>query len=647
MSTSPLMSLGVRAMAANYAALQTAGHNIANANVQGYSREQALFVTSPGQFTGAGFFGRGVDVAGVIRAHDSFLARETVNAKSLAAMDAARLAQLQRLEVVFKPGEAGLGHAATELFSAMTDLSSHPSDLATRQVVLGRASDMAARFAEAGSALDQTQASVNAELKASVSQVNQLTTAIATANQRIAGLRGSGQPPNDLLDERDRLITKLSEQINVTRIDADDGSVGLFIGGGQRLVLGAEAVPLMLVQDTSDPGRSALALREGASVRAIDPTVLGGGAMAGVIRFQNEDLVQGRALVGQLAAAVGGALNAQQLRGISLQAPLGSAASQPIFGLGAAQALPQAGNSKDAAGVPLGSVSLTITDPAALQASEYDLRESSSTPGSWQLTRLSDGKVSTVNSGDVVDGVRIAINNPQAGDRFLLQPVSRAANGMRALLNNPLDLAAAAPLVATPATANTGTATVADLAITATPLPFAGSSETLVFNRVAPAVNGFDYAYTSSLTGASTPWHTGLPVAGANGFTLQMSGVPADGDRVTVDPTPANAMGSNNGNARALLALRDAGIVAGHTATDSWSQSLADVGVRVQSAQSSADLAGAAADQAEQARASQSGVSLDEEAAKLIQFQQSYQAAAKVLQVAQALFDTLLQTAGR
>ena len=164
---------------------------------------------------------------------------------------------------------------------------------------------------------------------------------------------------------------------------------------------------------------------------------------------------------------------------------------------------------------------------------------------------------------------------------------------------------------------------------------------------MVPPVKGFDYNITSSLTGASTPWHTGLPVTGANGFTLQVSGVPGDGDSIVVDPTPPGAIASNNGNARALLALRDATLVAGQTATDAWSQSLADVGVRVQSAQSSSDLSTAAAEQAEQARASNAGVNLDEEAARLIQFQQSYQAAAKVLQVAQAVFDTLLQTAGR
>jgi flagellar hook-associated protein 1 FlgK len=642
MGSSPLMSLGIRAMAANYAALQATGHNIANANVEGYSRQSAVMSTSKGQFTGAGFIGKGVDVTTVARSHNEFLARETANAKSLAAMDQARLRSLQRLEQVFQPGEAGLGHAASELFNAMVDLSSRPADLATRQVVLARANDMAMRFAEAGSALDQTQASVTAELKSSIAEVNQLTSAIAKANDQVAALRGSGHPANDVLDERDRLITQLSERVLVSRIEATDGSVAIFIGGGQRLVLGGEATEMRVVPSDVDPSRSALAMREGGVNRVIDDEVFGGGSLSGLLRFQNQDLVAARSLIGQLAAAVGMAINDQQTRGLSLQAPLGSVPSQPMFGLGPALALAQAGNLKDASGLPIGGVTLTVTEPGALQPSEYDLRESPSSPGNWQLTRLSDGAVRTVSSGDVVDGVRIDVVNPQAGDRFLLQPVSRAANGMRALLTSPLDLAAASPLLAMARSANTGTGAVAELSITASPPPFPGVTETLSFTRV-----GSDYEVTSSISGLSTPWRTGTPVVGANGYTLEMRGVPGDGDSFDIAPTPPAALATNNGNARALLALRDGLIAGGRTVADTWAQSMADIGVRVQSARSSSNISAAVAAQAEQTRSGQDGVNLDEEAARLIQFQQSYQAAAKVLQIAQSLFETLLQTAGQ
>jgi flagellar hook-associated protein 1 FlgK len=123
--------------------------------------------------------------------------------------------------------------------------------------------------------------------------------------------------------------------------------------------------------------------------------------------------------------------------------------------------------------------------------------------------------------------------------------------------------------------------------------------------------------------------------------------VPRNGYRLTVEPTPASAVASNNGNALAMLALRDAPVVGGLSVTESYAQAIASVGVRVQGARSAAEISTAVAAQAEQARSSESGVNLDEEAARLIQFQQSYQAAAKVLQVAQSLFESLLQAAAR
>ena len=126
-----------------------------------------------------------------------------------------------------------------------------------------------------------------------------------------------------------------------------------------------------------------------------------------------------------------------------------------------------------------------------------------------------------------------------------------------------------------------------------------------------------------------------------------LNGVPRTGDIVTIAPTPASALSTNNGNALAMTALRDAAIAGGQTATDQWALALSEVGVRVQSIGTASDISTAVAQQAELMRSADAGVNLDEEAARLIQYQQSYQAAAKVLQVAQAIFDTLLSTAAR
>jgi flagellar hook-associated protein 1 FlgK len=252
----------------------------------------------------------------------------------------------------------------------------------------------------------------------------------------------------------------------------------------------------------------------------------------------------------------------------------------------------------------------------------------------------------------VVDGVRIDMTNLQPGDRFLLQPVGRAASSMASLLTDPRDIAAASPLIASTADANTGTASIASITVTASPLPTPGATTQITFTNNAGA---YDWqlldASGGSLGGGSGQWNAGqaipAPPDDYNGFSVLLAGVPRTGDVVTVAPTPATAVASNNGNAVALAALRDAPLATGHTATDTYAMALADVGVNVQSAKTSSELSTASASQAEQARSSQAGVNLDEEAARLIQYQQSYQAAAKVLQVAQTLFDSLLQSAGR
>lgn len=664
MGASPLMSIGLRAMSASYAAMQATGHNIANASVDGYSRQQAELATAKGQYTGAGFFGKGVDVKTVSRAHDQFVTRAATTAKSLAALDASQQERLQQLERVFPSGESGIGYSMGTFLNAMSDLASRPADSATRQVVLARAEDLATRFNSAASQLDVIQANLTADLKTAVTSVNGLADSIAALNNQIAASRGLGQPPNDLLDERDRLVAQLAEQVQVSTVDADDGTMAVFIAGGQRLVLGAQASHLEVVLDPKDPSRSALGLNEGGSHRVIDQNALGGGAISGLLKFQNKDLVDGRNLIGQLAAAMAGAVNEQQSLGLNLQEPAGSVPSQPLFATGAPLAVPNSSNGKDATGKYLASVQLTVTDASALQAADYELRADPNTPGAYTLTRLSTPPLTrTIASGDVVDGMRIDIGTPAptVTDRFLLQPVGRAAAGMKRLLDDPRDLAAASPLVATANPANTGTASVASLSMLTPPTDPAASAR-ITFTDDSGSYNWelFDSSNTLVSSGSGV-WTADNPIpappADINGFDLRLSGVPRNGDVLDVQPTPSAYVAANNGNALALSSLRDAAIVGqtlnpdgsltgGALLTDAYASAMADIGVRVQSANSAATISAAVAAQAESARTEVSGVNLDEEAARLIQYQQSYQAAAKVLQIAQSIFETLLQTAG-
>ena len=174
MSGFALLSIGSRAMAANYVALQTTGHNIANASVEGYSRQRVETATAASRITASGNIGTGVDVKTVTRAHDQFLTREAANAKALAGMDSTRLESLRRLEEVFRPGEQGIGHAAGEFLNAMVDVASRPADLAARQVALARAGEVADRFRLAGTQLDALQADVDTSIQDAVTRANAL-----------------------------------------------------------------------------------------------------------------------------------------------------------------------------------------------------------------------------------------------------------------------------------------------------------------------------------------------------------------------------------------------------------------------------------------------------------------------------------------
>ncbi len=655
MSTSALMSIGLRAMVANYAALQTTGHNIANAGVDGYSRQQAELSTATGQFTGAGFFGKGVDVETVSRAHSAHLTKEAASSLALASMDAARHEALSELEAVFPMGETGVGHATGQFLNAAVDMASRPSDIAARQVLLARAQDAAGRFAAAGEQLDDIQGNLSEKLSASVEAINGLAQNIGQVNQRIASLQGLGQPANDLLDQRDRLVSQLSEYVQVSTIPADDGTLGVFIGGGQRLVLGISASPLRVVPDPEDSSRSSLAIEDSGRLRTLSDGSLGGGSVAGLMRFQNHDLVAARTQIGQMAAAFSAAVNELQSFGLDLRDPPG--AGGPIFAVGPARVLANSANARDSGGAYLAQVSISVSDASQLQASEYELRaDPAGTAGAWQLTRRADGLVRTVVDGDTLDGFTLSLGSPPpaAGDRFLLQPVSRAAAGMQTVLSDPRGLAAALPVTATLSTANKGTATVGSLKVVSSALD-AQQTASIQFTT-----DTGDYSWelrdrTSNalLSSGTATWTAGTPIA-LNGFELQLSGVPRSGDTLSVAKTAYP--GANNGNVLALVALRDSDLVGrtlqsngqlggGRTFNEAYASAMADVGVRVQGARVTAEVSGSVAAQAEQVRASGSGVNLDEEAARLLAFQQSYAAAAKVLQVAQSIFDTLLETA--
>ena len=356
----------------------------------------------------------------------------------------------------------------------------------------------------------------------------------------------------------------------------------------------------------------------------LDESALGPGELSSLMRFRDQDLEAARAGLGRIAAAVAYAYNAQQ--GVGLD-PSG-APGAPIFEMPRARVNAGPGNTGNATLFP------DVVDASALKASDYGITWDGS---AYTVTRLSDDTRTTVAAWPaVIDGLSISLTGgaPQPGDRFLLRSGSAFAAGFDTTGISPSRLATALPAMPTAMTGNVGDAAAKDFRIIGSG-PNLGAEVLLTFDGAG------SFTVTGTGTGGpvSVPYSEGMTVS-YNGWSMTLTGIPAANDRIRV-AAPADPSADNR-NARVLLGLGSAAIVDGQGVTDAYANLLSDLGMRSQGATASAALSGQMLADAKSALGSVAGVNLDEEAARLLQYQQAYQAAAKVMAAAQAAFDTLL-----
>ena len=651
-----LLNVGSRALLANQAALQTAGHNIANVSTPGYSRQTVVLQTVQGQFTGGGYIGKGVDVQTIQRNHSELLTRQSTAASAVDAGDTVRMDRLRQLQEVFSGGASGIGASINDMMNALSDVVSAPTDLTARSVALTRMDETAARMRDASQRLDEIGYTVAEQLKGSMVAVNSLAKNIAGINEQIARAKGNGQPANDLLDQRDQLIRELNQHIQTSQVAADDGTVSVFVAGSQPLVLGNQAATLSIddpIDFGAGSGKKVLSfLAPGSSTKVeLNESMLGGGQVAGLLRFQNNDLAEGRNLLGRMAIAISESMNTQNRLGLTLNGQPGENLFAPIS-LG--NATPSNFNTSTA------TMALTVADPTALQASSYTVSFTAGDAGS--VTRHSDGKVFSFDGSALppvavasvfsAQGLGVTLSGAvNAGDQFVINSLQGAAAELQALQYSPTDLAAANPVNAAMGATNGGSLQLASLKATG-PItqPATGSPVTIAFTAGSPATYSATVPGPPVATIATGNYVSGEKIA-INGWEIALQGAPKSGDTVTVGNATDSQYGDwykrDTGNASALMALRDVPMFDNATLADGFASAMAQVGTRTQSAQFAAELSSSIAANLERDRTAVSGVNLDEEAARLIQYQQAYQASAKMIQIAQNIFDTLIQGLGR
>lgn len=631
---SSLLSIGASGLAAAQGTLGTIGHNIANVNTPGYSRQQTVLASTSGNVTGAGFFGRGVDITTVRRQYDQFLGTAIQLNASRAASDASRADALAGLDSVFADGRLGVGAAADALFAAAGDLANRPGDTTARQAFLARADQLAQRVGAVGTQLAELGQLAESRIAQAATDVNARLSEIKALNVQIFQAQASGHTPNDLLDQRDVALQALNGLMSVSSVAAADGTVNLFTATGAALLVGSQQAQLKAVPDPADGARSALQLVQGPSAQWLDGASLNGGALAGLLRFRDQDLSSTVNQLGRLAQVVADRFNTQQSLGVNAAGNPGAA----LFSVAGPVSIPHSAN----AGA--GTVSAMVVDSAALGTSDYRVDWDGS---AFAITRLTDGQVtSAAGLPVVVDGLSFAASGAMAaGNSYLVRPFAAAATALSAKPLAPGQVATGFAATVEAGAANKGLQAARAFAVvrqtpdTALPVTITFNDPPTTFNVTGLA--GGDLSNVPYVPGQSVP----PSPADYNGWRLVLDGTAVAGDRFAVRANTSPA--SDNRNALALGGLADLPLVGGATLNASYAALVGEVGARVQGARDAANVSSRLQAEAVTRQQAVSGVNLDEEAANLLRYQQAYQASAKIIQTSQTLFEALLSAAGR
>mgnify|MGYP001422674718 CR=1 FL=1 len=235
------LSVGTNALEANQSALQTIGHNIANANTEGYHRQRAHLSATPSYDFFLNQIGTGVSVDRVRRALDVTLERSVRESLGQQASYQKRMETLTRIEDVFNEFNTGaLTHSLQDFFDALGDLSTHPEDQGARVQLVGMGEILADRIQYIGSRLQMERSQLNDTIESAVMQMDEYTSQVASLNQEIVVLENGGSDngsANDLRDRRDLFVQRIGEMLDIRVTESSNGSLnvshnGIFLVSG-------------------------------------------------------------------------------------------------------------------------------------------------------------------------------------------------------------------------------------------------------------------------------------------------------------------------------------------------------------------------------------------------------------------------------
>lgn len=623
---SDMLNIGSSALLAYRTALNVVSQNIANANTPGYSRQRVDLQGVPGVTLPNGSVGNGVQVQTVQRLGSGFLQQQLVSDDSGYNRINTYQGFAAQADSLLSGSNAGLAQPLQQFFSSLNSLTSGSTSTATRQALLSSAQTLSATFNSLQQQLGSLDSQISSGVGTTVTQINGYATQLAQLNTGIAQAtpQGNGQPPNDLLDQRDQLLRNLGSAVGISTTTGSDGSVNVFLANGQALVLGGSANSLSVQSDSFGQNQD-IVLNSGTS-KSVVTSQLSGGSLGGLLDARREVVDPVVNQLGQLAVTLASAVNAQHAKGMDQYGQLGAAFFTP----------PTVAVSASAGNSGSGSIAASISDTSQLSASDYLASYNGS---GWSLIdRNSGASVALSGSGTAASpltgaGLSLVISGtPAAGDQFLVQPTHFAAANLQVAITDPARIAAAAPVQASAGSANSGSATIGAAVVTDV-----GNA-----NLLSASTIQFTSATTYTINGGGPNTYSSGGSISVNGVQVRISGTPAAGDTFTLSASKGSSGDSSNAQLLANISsqtLLDGGVDTLSTANAAM---VSKVGAQAQQAQSQLNAETSIRNTDQSQRDSISGVNLDEEAASMMQFQQAYQAAAQVIAASNTLFNSLL-----
>ena len=428
---SGILGIALSGLNAAQAGIRTTQHNIANVNTAGFRRQEVNYAALQPDYSAAGYFGTGVGVETVRSLYSRFLDTEVLMNQSQLARHQTYSAQASQIDKLLGDAGSGLSTALDAFFAAVNEVANDPTANAARQVMLSAGASLAYRVNTLDDKLRAQLNASNGEIVAVADRISVLSSQIARVNGDIARAEAlNAQPANDLRDQRDQLIGELGKLVDVTRLEQGDGSVSVFFGSGQPLVMGTQFNTLGTTLDAD--GLRQLELNMGGNPVSVGSGLISGGQLGGLLQVREQVILPAFSDLNRIAVVIGAEVN----RVHRLGEDINQVAGGDFF----------TGVVNQTAGAAAG-LGLAFTSNA-LPNENYTVVFSG--PG-YDVTRVSDGATVNVAAGvEVVLGgvaqgfsVNAGIPAPLAGAAWDLD-FKDYARGMSSLLTNTGQIAAAA-----------------------------------------------------------------------------------------------------------------------------------------------------------------------------------------------------------